>query len=192
VKQGQEVCHRKATAFLLTARLAEVVLQLGLIGHREARAVEQPGAMAAPQAGGLPHRKEVIDDAFKQVPKQGQRQARARVGVGSCRERFAGQTRQGGTSNVAVQDLQEESVNQSDRIENALAKHVSDIAASAFNELRGQGASNIRLELADNFGESKGHPWPPGNEKVLFSPFHSSVRLRFVARSIVSWGCGLS
>src|SRR5256884_3713559 len=50
MKQGQEMHHRKAAAGLLSAGLAERLLQLRRVGHRDAGNIGEKGAMTMPAA----------------------------------------------------------------------------------------------------------------------------------------------
>ena len=179
MEEREYVGHRKATALALVAGLAEVVLQLGRVGHRKARAVEQPGAVAAPAAGGLLLAEEGIDDALEEPLEEGQRQAAACLDVGGGGKGASGQVGQRGAGGVAMQDLQEEDVERGHGIELASPKGDAEGSTGLFDPIGGQGFGDIGLELANDFGETQSHPWPPGRMTRFVSSLHSDQRPRF-------------
>ena len=117
--------------------------------------------MTAPPAGLLELGEQRIADPLEQVFKKGQGQTRTGGTVGGASERHAGQTRHRRAGGVAMENLQEKDVHRGYRIEHALAPGIVEVAADLGNGLSRQSLGNIGLELADDFGDIKGHPWPP-------------------------------
>ena len=76
VEQRQDVGHREAAALGLVARLAEVGLQRGDIGHGERRAVDQQDAMAEPESRDLGGRDQDLDHRAEDGLEDGQREPR--------------------------------------------------------------------------------------------------------------------
>ena len=74
VEQRQDVGHREAAALGLVARLAEVGLQRGDIGHGERRAVDQQDAMAEPESRDLGGRDQDLDHRAEDGLEDGQRE----------------------------------------------------------------------------------------------------------------------
>ena len=192
MEQGEHVGHRKTTALLLFAGLAEAFLQFGRIGHRKAGTVEQPSAMPKPAPGSLLLAEQTIDHALQQHLEKQQWQACAGLDVCRRGEDQVGQARQGGAGDIAMQDLQEKEVHCGYRIELATPKTNAEDTASFFDPSDRQSFANIGLELPNDFGESECHPWPPErNDKVVCS-YHSDQRPRFFPRAKQRQELGLS
>src|SRR6185295_321059 len=121
MKQGQHMSDGKATTGLLTARLPEVFLQFGFIGHGEAGAVESPDVMAAPKTSDLLLVVKAMADTIEKVLEQGQGQAAARFAIGRRRKVLAGQTGNLGASDVAMEDLYKKGIDGVDGIKKAFA-----------------------------------------------------------------------
>jgi hypothetical protein len=131
------------------------------VGHREARAVQSPGAVATPATGFLDFGEQRVADLLEQFLEQGQGQARPGGTIGHGRERDTGQARQRGAGGIAVEDLHEEDVHGGHRIEEALAPGVAEIATDLGDGLGRERRGDIGLELGDDVGDTESHPWPP-------------------------------
>ena len=106
--QGQAMGHGKSTAGGLTARLAEVSAQLVGVGHGEAGAVDEPEAMAMPQAAALCGREHGAGADGEKFLQNSQRQPSARFAISLAGEAAIGQTRQMIASRITPEDLQQE------------------------------------------------------------------------------------
>jgi hypothetical protein len=78
-----------------------------------------------------------------------------------------------------MKDLQKENVERGHRVEGASAKGDAEDSAGLFDPVGGQGFGDIGLELANDFGETQSHPWPPGKMTRFVSSFHFDRRPRF-------------
>ena len=136
VEQRQDVGHREAAALGLVAGLAEVGLQRGGVGHGERRAVDQEGAMAAPAADRLGVGDQGLDHVAEQGLEDGQGEPATGLAEGGGGEGAAGQQRDVGQGGVAVEDLDEEPVDDGRRgQEAARAPGVSGGAAGGVDEV---------------------------------------------------------
>jgi hypothetical protein len=153
VEEGQEVGHREATALGLVARLAEVGLQLRRAWHGERRAVDQEGAMAAPAADRLGVGDQRPGHVVQQGAEDGQGKSCAGLTEGGGGEGAAGQERDMGQGGVAVEDLDEEPVDDGRRCQEAgVTPGVSDgpaggrddVAAEPGGEVLSQGVEGGR------------------------------------------------
>ena len=110
VEQRQDVSHREAAALGLVAGLAEVGLQRGSVGHGERRAVDQEGAMAAPSTHRLGGGDQCLDHFVEDGLEDGQRESGAGLAEGAGGEGAASQQGDMCQGGVAVEDLNEEPV----------------------------------------------------------------------------------
>ena len=99
--------------------LAEVGLQLRGIGHGERRAVLQKCAMAEPESHRLGGRNQALDHLAEDRPIDGQRECGTCLTEGGRGEGAASQQRDVGQGGVAVEDLNEEPVNDGRRSQEA-------------------------------------------------------------------------
>jgi hypothetical protein len=111
------------------ARGAEVGLELGRVGHRERRAVDQECAVAAPGALRVGVRREGLDLAAEHGPVGRQGQACPRQAERRVDERATGQERDVGQGGVAVEDLDDEPAEDGDGGQQAVAPAVLGLAA---------------------------------------------------------------
>ncbi len=161
VKQRQHVSDRKTAPFRLRGRLAKVSPQRRCVRHGEARTVQGPGAMSAPSAGREHLGEQGIADALEQVFEQRQRQALPRLAISRGGERYTGQTRQRRTRGIAMKNLQQEHMHGGHRTQRPITANILQVATDLDNRFRGDCLGDIGLELAHDFGDSEGHPWPP-------------------------------
>jgi len=153
VEQREDVGDGKAAARGLVAGLSERRLEFGPIGHREAGAVEVPGPVAAPPAGGLAFRLEATGDAIEQPLEEIQRQASAGLDVAGGGEASARQMRQVGAGGVAVEHLRQKRMDGGDGIEEAVAIVVTEVVAQLLDGLRRQRPTDIGLEVRNDARE---------------------------------------
>jgi hypothetical protein len=129
VEEGQEPGHREAAAGLGPARGAEAGPQLGRVGHRERRAVDEERAVAAPDALRAGVRGEGLHLAAEHGLVDGQGQAGPSLAERGVGERAAGQERDVGQGGVAVQHLDDEPAEDGDGRQQAVAPAVPGAAA---------------------------------------------------------------
>ena len=60
-----------------------------------------------------------------------------------------------------MKDLQQKNVHRCHRIEDPFTAQMAQVAADLHDSFRGQCLGHIGLELAYDFGDINGHPWPP-------------------------------
>ena len=136
VEQRQDVGHREAAALGLVARLAEVGLQRGDIGHGERRAVDQQDAMAEPESRDLGGRDQDLDHRAEDGLEDGQREPGAGLAEGAGGEGAAGQQGDVGQGRVAVENLDEEPVDNGRWGQEAtVAPRVACLAAGVVDEV---------------------------------------------------------
>jgi len=117
VEERQQVRDREAAAGPPALGPAEVLPELGRVGHREGRAVGHEDAMAEPPAGVLGGRVERVGDPSEQVPEDLQGLAGACLAVGGIGEATPRQAGEMIDRGVAVGDLDEEDVDRGDGVE---------------------------------------------------------------------------
>ena len=153
VEQGQDVGHREATPLGLVARLAEVGLQRRGIGHGERRAVDQQDPMAEPESGRLGGRDQDLDDLAEDRLEDGQWEPATGLAEGGGREGSAGHQGDVGQGGVAVEDLDEEPVDDGRRGQEATiapgmpgssASRVDEVAAELGGEVLSEGVERGR------------------------------------------------
>ena len=146
MEQRQEMGHGEAAAGVLDAGLAEVLLEFGRIGHGEARAVGDEDAVAVPAAVVVDRGFDPRGDAAEQLLEQGQGQAAAGLARGRVGEVEAADPDEVIDGGIAAEDLDEEQVDEGDRIEEAGAPGVLDLTAGVDDlgsiELLGRGVLN--------------------------------------------------
>src|SRR5712692_2807454 len=92
-------------------------------------------------------------------PRQGPALVGQTIGGGGERQRR--QARQGGAGRIAMQDLQQEDMDGSYRIKNAMAPRITQAATDMVDGFRRQRLGHIGLELPQDLRNTEGHPWPP-------------------------------
>jgi hypothetical protein len=157
VKQSQQMGHRKTAALCLTARLTKRMLQCGRVGHRAARAVEEPNPVPKPPRGFVVTSAQSSTHQVQQSIEKFQGQAAARLTIGFAGETATDQVRHMITGRVAVQDLQKERMNRGHWPQRPLTPSVADLAANAFDRRGLEKSRDIRLD-ALNGGEDKSEP----------------------------------
>ena len=114
-------------------------LELGVVGHREARAVDDPDAMAEPARRRRRWRPGASRRSAPAAVEDGQRQPLAGLAVGAVGEGPAAEVDDMPTGGVAVEDLEEEEVDGGDRVEEAFPPGVVGLAAGVLDGLPGPG-----------------------------------------------------
>ncbi len=71
VEQGQDACDRKTAADGLVGRLAEGTLQAWCIGHADAGAIDEPGAVTVPKSDDVGQGLARLDEASEQGLEDG-------------------------------------------------------------------------------------------------------------------------
>jgi hypothetical protein len=112
-----------------------------------------------------------VAHALQQGFKQGQRQTHPRLAIGSRRKGLVGQAPQSATGDVAMQDLQQKELQRGHGIQGPLAPVILQAAAHPEDGFRRKDVRDTRLELPNDVGDSKSHPWPPVDEAWLAPSF---------------------
>src|SRR5579884_3802006 len=160
IEERQQVHDREAAARLLGAGLAKSFLQLGRIGRGGAGAVDQKGAVAAPEGVGGRLRQAITNQKHEAL-EQGERQSASCLAIRLAAAVHAAEARYMIAGRVAVQDLQEEEMNGSGWIENAFAPAMFEGAAQIVDRSGREPMRDIRLDPFDGSDNTMGHPWPP-------------------------------
>ena len=156
--------HREAAARPLGGRLAEVAPQLGGVGHREAGAVDEPDAMAAP-AGAVGGRdRSAAAVRLQQVLPDGQGEPLAGLAVGAGGEGPAAEVDDVLAGGVAVEDLEEEQVDGGDGVEDAVAPAVADGAAGVADGVGAEAGGEVLPQPFGDGLEAMGHGGAPSAE----------------------------
>ena len=117
VEEDHQMGHREAAAGLGLLGLAEVGLELGRVGHREGRAVDEEGAMSAPEPHLIGIGSQRLADASQEPLEDGQRQPCPCLTEGRGGEGLGHDPGQMGQRRVAVEDLSEEELDSRKRVE---------------------------------------------------------------------------
>ena len=150
--------HGKAAADALAAGLTEFLLELRRIGHAEGRAVDVKGAMAAPAAGVVEGRTQGGADASQQGLQHRQRQTASRFTIGGLAERLVAKVLKSGHGEVAVKNLYHEELNGGNRVEEALAKTIADLAADGGDLPRVENLGKVFLNPPQGDAHRVDHP----------------------------------
>jgi hypothetical protein len=129
VAPGPDPGHREAAPGPGPSRGPEVGPQLGRVGHRERRAIDQERPGAAPGALRPGLRDEAPVEAAEHGPVDRQREPCPRLAEGRVGERAAGHQRDVVQGGVAVEDLDDEPAEDGDGGQEAVAPAVPGVAA---------------------------------------------------------------
>ena len=130
--------------------------------------------MAAPAAGVVEARTQGGADALQQGLQHRQRQTASRFTIGGLAERLVAKVLKSGHGEVAVENLYHEELNRGDRVEEALAKTIADLAADGGN-----------LPRVENLGKVFLNP-PQGDRAPGRTSLTSVNAIRFHPNSIVT------
>src|SRR5262245_33585697 len=135
-----------------------MALELRLVGHREAGAVDDPDAEPEPACalGGGPHRG---GGSFHKPVVHGQWDPLARQAVGTVGKGPAAEVNDMLASRVAVEDLQPDEVDGRCRVEDPLAAAMLGLATSLFDGLSGQSGSKVVAQPIKDGNDARWHEW---------------------------------
>ena len=141
----------------LVAGLAEVALQLGVVGHREAGAVDEPDPMA--RASAIRRRWRLADgggDLLEEPVVDGQGEPLAGLAVGAVGEGPAAEVDDVLAGGVAVEDLEQEQVDGGDGVEDAVPPAMADLAAGLLDGFLGQARRRCLGAVGPRMGMIRG------------------------------------
>jgi hypothetical protein len=139
-----------------------MVLQLADVGHREARAIDNPDSVSfEPKGRGLGRQPHLRGDLFQQLLKDGQRQTLSSLAVGRLRELPDTEVDNVLASRVAVQDLEQEKINRRGGVEDSIAPSMSGGLAGMDNRIITQAGSDIFSQSRENGANAWWHGVTP-------------------------------
>ena len=159
VEQDQQVSHREPAAGTLVARLAELLLQLGGVGHRAARAVHDEDAMAPPAAivvAARPAdaRQQSFGQAAKQPLEDPQREPLARLAEGRAGERLAAAAGHVVERGILIEDLEHEQMDRIGGVEEPILPGVVLLATGVVDGLLAEERGDILPDAPQDASES--------------------------------------
>ena len=165
VEQRQDVGHREAAALGLVARLAEVGCSAATSGMENDEPSIEQDAMAEPESRDLGGRDQDLDHRAEDSLEDGQRGPGAGLaeGQGAGGEGAAGQQGDVGQGRVAVENLDEEPVdNGRSGQEATVAPQVASLAAGVVDEVATELGGEVLPEGVGGVGIRRCIAGPPG------------------------------
>ena len=166
IEQDDPFRHREPAPTPLSGGLAEVGLERRDVGHREARPVLDPDAMAEPPGIVVGRRAGRLGDPFEDRSEDDQGESFPRLAVGGGGEYVAGEVDDMAASGVAVEDLEEEQSDRGDGVEEAFAPGISGVATGVSDGVGGEPLGDISAEFGEDGPDGVGHGRAPLGRSV--------------------------
>ena len=195
VEERQPLGHGEPAALLLAPGLAEVTLQLGPVGHREARAVDDPDPVAEPSRAARGGGPEGPGGGLQESVEDGQGEPLAGLAVAAVGEGPAAEVGHMAAGGVAVEDLEQEEVDGGGGVEDACPPAVVDLAARLLDRLPGQAGGEVLAQASEDGDDTRRHGRAPASDwSVVINPqvARSSSRAQEVTRRFLVKGYALT
>ena len=143
VEHGQELGHGEAASRCLIGGLTEELLEFERVGHGAARAIREHGAVPSPEILLLRLRDQRFDLIAEHFLEDPQGQASASLTEGRAGEESATEEGDVLQRGVAMKNLNDELVENRDRVERGVAPHMSHGATDGEDRFRFKMVSDI-------------------------------------------------
>ncbi len=156
--------YRKTASRFLLPRLAESILQLWRVRHRETRAVQIESPMPMPQRHvHFVIHSDLLPHAPAQSPESFQRQPRAGRAIRPGREGSTGPLTHVSARLVPIHHLTDKELNRLCRSQRPIPPAVTVLGKQIFDGLSIQNRVDLQRLLLDPLQRisNTGHPWPP-------------------------------
>ena len=161
VEERQPLGHGEAAALLLATGLAEVTLQLGHVGHREARPVNDPDPVPEPSRTGRVGGSEGGGGRLQERVVDGQWEPFASLTVGAVGEGPDAEMDDMANGGVAVEDLEQEEIDGGRGVEDASPPRVAGLTAGRFDGFSGQAGGDVLAQSVEDGDDTRRHGRTP-------------------------------